>query len=128
VVVAPSVPDAAAPPANAGTAPPPEGVQPPKQDGAARLMLLVPANAEVWFDGQLTTQTGTEREFVSPVLTPGKTYTYAVRVRYVKDDGKVSDETRSIQVRTNDRWVVDFTRPAPRMPETPPAPMPDVRP
>jgi uncharacterized protein (TIGR03000 family) len=97
-------------------------------------MLLVPANAQVWFDGQPTTQTGTEREFASPVLTPGKTYTYAVRVRHTKDDGKVSDETRPIQVRANDRWVVDFTRPAPRMQEAPqdgpppnPAPLPAPR-
>ncbi len=111
-VVTPSVP--------APATPPPEETPQPQQDGTARLMLLVPANAEVWFDGQPTTQTGTERAFVSPVLTPGKTYTYAVRVRYVKDDGKVSDETRPIQVRANDRWVVDFTRPAPRMPEAPP--------
>jgi uncharacterized protein (TIGR03000 family) len=122
-------PAAAAPPPADGAGAPPEGMAPPKPDGKARLMLLVPANAQVWFDGQPTSQTGTERGFVSSVLTPGKVYTYSVRVRSVGDDGRVSDETRPIQVRANDRWVVDFTRPAPQMQELPkqgsrPDPMP----
>jgi uncharacterized protein (TIGR03000 family) len=108
---------AGSPPPAASADPSAAGARQPKSDGTARLMLLVPVNAQVWFDGHLTSQTGTEREFVSPVLTPNKVYTYSVRVRYPKDDGRVSDDTRAIQVRANDRWVVDFTRPAPRMQE-----------
>jgi uncharacterized protein (TIGR03000 family) len=107
------------PPAPAPGEPPQEGGQQPGPDGKARLMLLVPADAQVWVDGQPTSQTGAEREFASPVLTPNKVYTYSVRVRSRKDDGRVSDETRAIRVRANDRWLVDFTRPAPRMPEAP---------
>jgi uncharacterized protein (TIGR03000 family) len=107
------------PPAPSPDAPPADAPPQPKADGAARLMLLVPANAQVWFDGQLRSAGGTEREYVSPVLETGRVYAYSVRVRYVKDDGTVSDETRSIKVWTNDRWVVDFTRPAPRREERP---------
>jgi uncharacterized protein (TIGR03000 family) len=79
-------------------------------------MLIVPPNAEVWFDGAKTSQTGPEREFISPVLAPGKSYTYSVRVRSTSEDGRVSDETRDIHVRANDWWSVDFTRPARRQP------------
>jgi uncharacterized protein (TIGR03000 family) len=110
----------APPPSSSLDAPPSEAPPQPKPDGAARLLLLVPANAQVWFDDDLRTQGGTEREYVSPQLTPNKVYVYSVRVRYVKDDGTVFDDTRPIRVRANDRWVVDFTRPAPRMKEAPP--------
>jgi uncharacterized protein (TIGR03000 family) len=103
-------------------APPPDAPQEPKADGKARLLVLVPANAQVWFDGQRVTAEGREREFVSPVLAPDKVYVYSVRVRYLKDDGTVFDDTRPIKVRANDRWVVDFTRPAPRMEEEVPPP------
>jgi len=77
-------------------------------DNQAHLLLIVPENAEVWIEGQKMTQTGTRREFVSPVLTPGGSYTYTVRVRTPS-----SDETRAIHVKANDRWSVDFTKPAP---------------
>jgi uncharacterized protein (TIGR03000 family) len=116
--IAPAPTAPAQPPAGSA-GPSAEGAQAPKPDGKARLLLLVPANAQVWFNGQPTTQTGTEREFVSPVLTPDQVYTYQVRVRSPKDDGHAADETRPINVRSNDRWLVDFTRPAPRMPEAP---------
>ena len=92
----------------------PNDAQPqPATDNKAHLMLIVPEDAEVWFQGQKTTRTGAEREFVSPELAPGKTFTYTVRVRYTKD-GKVVDDTRSISVKANDKWSVDFTRPEPK--------------
>jgi uncharacterized protein (TIGR03000 family) len=128
VVTGPALPatDVAVPDPALPAAPAPDAPAAPKVDGKARLMLLVPANAEVWFDGKLRTEKGTEREFISPVLVPDKVYVYTVRVRYPKDDGTVFDETRPIKVRADDRWLVDFTRPAPQrddaLPEVPPAP------
>jgi uncharacterized protein (TIGR03000 family) len=77
-------------------------------------MFVVPANATIWVEGVKTDQTGTQREFVSPELTPGKRFTYTVRVRSRADDGKVVDETRKVYVRAGDRWRVDFTKPAPK--------------
>jgi uncharacterized protein (TIGR03000 family) len=108
-------PAPALPPAQ-DAGPPPEDAQPPVRDNAAHLMLLVPATAEVWFEGSPTRQTGTQREFVTPVLSPGKTYVYSIRVRAAAEDGRATDETREIRVRANDWWSIDFTRPAPRMP------------
>lgn len=35
------------------------------------ITLPVPANAEVWFNKDKTTQTGASRQFVSPPLSPG---------------------------------------------------------
>jgi uncharacterized protein (TIGR03000 family) len=105
-----------------------------QSDNAAHLQLIVPDNALVWFDGDKTTQTGPMREFVSPPLTPGKSFTYDVRVKYMKPDGQVVDETRPIHVRANAWWTVDFTKPTPKMPaaapqtpkgkQTPPPPEP----
>ncbi len=91
-------------------------------DNAAHLQLIVPPDAQVWFDGDKTTQTGTMREYVSPALPAGKTFTYDVRVEYRAPDGRMVDETRPIHVRANDWWTVDFTRPAPKTSEAGTAP------
>jgi uncharacterized protein (TIGR03000 family) len=73
----------------------------------------VPENAELLIEGQTTSQTGPAREFVSPPLTPGKTYTYRISVRYTDAAGKPVNDTRPIHVRANDWFSIDFTRPAP---------------
>jgi uncharacterized protein (TIGR03000 family) len=73
--------------------------------------MIVPANSQVIVDGVKTTSTGTSREFVSPPLTPGKTYLYTIDVRTTNSEGKVVDEVRKVQVRANDWWTVDFTKP-----------------
>jgi uncharacterized protein (TIGR03000 family) len=108
-----------APPAG-GTGVAPVAQTPPPPDNAAHLQLVVPQNAEVLFNGDTTTQTGTVREFVSPPLTPGKSYDYAITVRYLDADGKSISDRRVIHVHANDWFRIDFTRPAP--PEPVPAP------
>jgi uncharacterized protein (TIGR03000 family) len=81
----------------------------PPSDGAAHLMIRVPADAELWFDGAKTQQTGTEREFASPPLEPGRTYTYKVTARW-KEDGRVVERKRDLKVRA-DMWAaVDLTQ------------------
>jgi uncharacterized protein (TIGR03000 family) len=98
---------------NAAPATPPPADTSPPPDNAAHLQLLVPANAEVFFDGAITTQTGPTREFVSPPLEAGKVYDYRVRVRYFNSAGKPIDDARLIHVRANDWFRIDFTQPAP---------------
>jgi uncharacterized protein (TIGR03000 family) len=107
----------AAPPAAPGA--PPAQTQPPP-DNAAHLQLVVPANAEVLFDGEKTTQAGPTREFVSPPLTSGKVFNYTITVRYTDAEGKPVNDKRVIYVRANDWFRIDFTRPAP--PEQAPVP------
>jgi uncharacterized protein (TIGR03000 family) len=83
-------------------------------DNSAHLLMVVPADATIQVEGQQTSSTGTQREFVSPALTPGKRYVYTVRVHYTTDGGKEVDDVRQIRVRAGDRWRVDFNQPAPR--------------
>jgi uncharacterized protein (TIGR03000 family) len=92
---------------------------------SALIAVRVPANAEIWFDGEKTSQTGSEREFVSPPLTPGRTFSYDVRARW-RDNGRTVDRTRHVDVRAGQRQKVDFfsaDRPDREM--TPPAPRGD---
>jgi len=94
----------------------------PPADNAIHLQLTVPADAEVLFDGGRTSQTGTVREYVSPAMTPGQTYTYHITVRYRGADGKLVEDRRDVRVRANDWFAIDFTRPAPAAPPAmPPA-------
>lgn len=79
-------------------------------DNVAEVLVIVPANAEVWFDGVQTRQTGSHRTFWSPVLTPGKTYSYKVRARWL-DNGAPVEQTRTIDVSANCISRVDFTQP-----------------
>jgi uncharacterized protein (TIGR03000 family) len=91
-------------------------------DNSAHLLVLVPENATVWFEGEKMNQTGTEREFVSPPLTARKRFVYTIRVRYTNDEGKVVDETKKVYVRAGDRWSVDFNKPTPRVVDPLPVP------
>jgi uncharacterized protein (TIGR03000 family) len=79
----------------------------PAADNKAHLHVHVPAGARVWVGGAATTQTGTERDFVSPELNPGKTYSYEVKARWTQD-GQPVEETRTVKVRANETSNVRF--------------------
>jgi uncharacterized protein (TIGR03000 family) len=74
---------------------------------AAVIHVEVHASAEVWFNGYKTKLTGPERRFVSPLLQPGQTYTYRLRVRWL-DNGVEIDQTRTIAVARGERTHVVF--------------------
>ncbi len=80
---------------------------PEAADNTARLRILVPANAKVWVGGQETGQSGQEREFGSPPLTPGKSYTYEVKARWMQA-GEPKEQTRKVKVIANRTTTVDF--------------------
>jgi uncharacterized protein (TIGR03000 family) len=86
-------------------------VAPDVASDRATVDVHVPATAQVWFDNTATRQTGAERQYVSPPLTPGQNFTYDVRARWI-DNGRVTDLTRTITVHANSVASVDFTRPA----------------
>jgi len=74
------------------------------------MQVIVPStDAEVWFQGVKTSQTGTVREFVSPSLTPGNNYSYEVRARWTLPSGKVVNQSRTVRVRAGTRATIDFT-------------------
>ncbi len=67
----------------------------------------VPADAQIWFDDDPTKQTGAERQFVSPRLTPGKYYVYQIRAQW-NENGKKLERTQRITFQAGDRIHLNF--------------------
>jgi uncharacterized protein (TIGR03000 family) len=78
------------------------------QDNGARIRVIVPQDAKVWFDNRMTQQTGTERNFQSPALTPGRDFSYDVKAQWKDQNGKEVTQTRHVDVRANSNVTVDF--------------------
>jgi uncharacterized protein (TIGR03000 family) len=89
----------------------PQEEQAPVEDNTARLTVVVPRGAELWFNGTKTSQTGLRREFDTPPLTPGQDFRYSIKARWT-EGGRPVEVTRTVQVRANASQVIDFTRPS----------------
>jgi uncharacterized protein (TIGR03000 family) len=76
--------------------------------GAVLMNVRVPANAELWFDDEKTSQTGRLRPFVTPALEPGKDYSYEIRARWT-EGGRAVEQTRIINLRAGDRLTLNLT-------------------
>jgi uncharacterized protein (TIGR03000 family) len=72
------------------------------------IIIHVPAGARIWFDGQETTQTGSERVFISPPLDPGRDFAYELRVQW-HDGDRLVERTRHLTVRAGDHIGLDYT-------------------
>jgi uncharacterized protein (TIGR03000 family) len=73
----------------------------------AILNVQVPANAKVWVQGKETSQTGPERSYISPPLTPGRDYSYDVKAQWT-ENGQPVEVTRTVTVRAGERTGVLF--------------------
>lgn len=73
----------------------------------AYVRVQVPADAEVWFEGQKTQQRGSDRLFVSPPLKADTNYTYDIRARWM-DNGREVEQTRTVHVRAGTEKEVNF--------------------
>jgi uncharacterized protein (TIGR03000 family) len=69
--------------------------------------VVVPADAEVFFDGAPTKQRGVERLYQTPLLPYGKTFTYQVTARW-NESGTTIESTREIEVGAGAGVRVDF--------------------
>jgi uncharacterized protein (TIGR03000 family) len=78
----------------------------------AQVTVVVPADAELYFDGDLTRQRGSERRFVSPPLQIGRTYHYVILARW-QQAGQTMEQTRRIAVTGGGTVRVDFLSPTP---------------
>lgn len=78
----------------------------------AAIEVRLPANAELQFDGQTTTQGGPLRRFVTPPLERGTRYAYDLRASWPQGRSDVSNN-RHVEFVAGDRVVVDFTVPPP---------------
>jgi len=86
----------------------PVGERPYQTEMAASIEVLVPAGAEVTFDGKKTRQTGQTRRFVTPALAGGTLYTYEVRATWAEPSGSQVIGIRSVDVAAGQNVVVDF--------------------
>jgi uncharacterized protein (TIGR03000 family) len=74
----------------------------------ANLTVLVPtADAKVWFDGNATSQQGTERLFHSPDLEPSHNFTYTIKARWM-ENGKAVTRERQINVQAGQSTTINF--------------------
>jgi uncharacterized protein (TIGR03000 family) len=85
----------------------PPAPAPALTDTTARVIVRLPANAELSFEGTKVTGTGSVREFESPALKPGYRYTYEVRAQWV-ENGKTVTQTQSVGVKPRAIVNVDF--------------------
>jgi uncharacterized protein (TIGR03000 family) len=92
---------------------------------AALLRVRVPADADVWVEGQKTAQRGEWRLFVTPPLEEGRDLWYELRARW-QDGATPVERTESVRVWPGDRRTIDFLRPAERH-EREPASLPPPR-
>jgi uncharacterized protein (TIGR03000 family) len=84
----------------------------PSEATAARIRVLVPAeDAQVFFDGTLTKQQGTDREFMTPPLLTGRESHYTISASWTENGQRVSRERR-IAVSPGVRVEVDFRPPS----------------
>jgi uncharacterized protein (TIGR03000 family) len=87
---------------------------------SARIEVTVPdPNADVWFGNYRTKTKGTKRVFETPVLQPGKPYSYSVTAQWT-EKGVVKRETRRIGVQPGGTSTTDFSNLV--APAVPPAP------
>jgi uncharacterized protein (TIGR03000 family) len=109
-----------------------ERVSPPRRDPSRQengengdqtsiLNFRAPEGAQVWVDGQLIERSGADWRWTTPTLRERRSY--EVRARW-NDDGRVVNQTRTINVQPGGNMTVDFTRPEVQQnvtPNTPPA-------
>lgn len=83
----------------------------------ASLTVSVPADARVYINGRATSSTGTMRQYASPNLSQGKTYTYEVRAE-ANRGGQVVKQTETVQLRAGETRNLAFRLDQPRAVET----------
>ncbi len=76
-------------------------------DATATITVIVPADAVIYFDGDLTNVKGTERRFTTPELAKGKKFHYNVLARWI-ENGKTVERTRKVPVTAGASVRVSF--------------------
>ncbi len=75
---------------------------------SATVIVRLPADAKLYFDGYLTKQTGEMRMFSTPDLSMGKEYVYELRAESA-GQGKTMTRTERVTVRAGQTTRVNFT-------------------
>ena len=82
---------------------------PASPESSAVVAVIVPADAELLFDGIATSQKGTTRSFTTPPLKVGRIFHYNIVARW-KAAGKPVEQKREVNVTAGARVLVDFVK------------------
>jgi uncharacterized protein (TIGR03000 family) len=85
----------------------------PEDENVVHITVRVAPSAEIWFEGEKTTQTGSLRQFTSPPITSDGECTYEIRARW-SEGGREIDRTRKVSFRAGDQFTVNFMTRQPR--------------
>jgi len=97
-------------------------------DGTALVVVTVPPNAEVWWNGTRSSQGGDSRRFrTAPLPADGAKQTF--QARWSGPDGQPVTQSRDVQVTPNGTFTVNFNEqaqasPRPNTLSEPPQPLP----
>jgi uncharacterized protein (TIGR03000 family) len=103
----PTVPATNVPPGDLPLVPRPRREPAPPPPEPAEIEVRVPAGAELWFNGEKTTQTGSVRQFRSPPLEPGARYAYDIKARWT-ENGKEVERTLHVPLTAGARQKATF--------------------
>ncbi len=90
--------------------PKPKAVTSAAEGAPAVLVVNLPADAKLTISEQPTVSTLSQRIFETPVLEPGKEYTYTLKAEVVRD-GRVESTTHEVTVRAGDEKTVSLRIP-----------------
>ncbi len=100
-------PGPAATPAMPATPTPPMGTSTQYGVDAAMLLVNVPADAKIYVNGNATSSTGVQRQYISRNLEAGHSYGYEIKAEMVVD-GKVVSQTKSVRLVPGQSMNVSF--------------------
>jgi uncharacterized protein (TIGR03000 family) len=89
---------------------PPGGAARAEEQATATITIVVPPDADIFFDGEPTMQKGAERLFNTPLLPVGKKLHYDVLARW-KEGDKTVEQSRRVEVTGGATVRVDFLAP-----------------
>lgn len=84
---------------------------PASADSPAKIAVRLPESAELWIDGVKRGESGSAREFTTPMLSAGTKYTYEIHARWVEGDTTI-DQTRKVVFAAGDKLDVTFPVPS----------------
>jgi uncharacterized protein (TIGR03000 family) len=74
---------------------------------AALINVVLPASADLWFEGMQIPGGGNVRKFASPELDPRNAYTYDVRASWY-ENGRMVTQAQRVLVRAGDKLTLTF--------------------
>jgi uncharacterized protein (TIGR03000 family) len=95
-----------------------QAIGPPKPaNDRATIIVRLPADATLEFEGAKTKQTGEVRKFISPPITPGKIYVYTIKATWT-ENGKPKTIERTFEVKAGEQSEVNLLADAGRPAES----------